>query len=269
MPNYFVSLSPFTECGQSVEGSLLPKNLGSISFFDSHEPSQQGTLLSASPKFGLNTAAQEGLFADLRCISSGCISDAALFGAESSLASIDPSLLANTHSAGIMHMMSNEISFESLNTTLLAQLPDIQQALAGEMSLSQLTALVADIQTQLLEINGLSQDLFGDLSADVAQVAAEAGQWSAEDLLASMQVDSVLFAEPVFAGVGMGQATTLDGLFTSPESFPLTMDFSNPHSMQEASDLFASTGSSISSNASGSESDSVLPGSNHGGSDLG
>lgn len=268
MSNHSVLLSPITDFNQMVEGSLLPQNSGTMSFFDAYEPGQHGTVLSVTPKAVGSLQFQDGMFGDLRCISSGCVSDVTLFGADSSLASVDPSLLANINSAGIMESMNNEISFESLNTQLVAQLPDIQQALAGDMNLAQLSQLVADIQSQLLEINTLSQDIFGDVSGDVAQFASEAGQLTNEDLLASMQVDSVLFAEPSLAGFGSGSVTTLDGLFTSPESFPLTMDFSNPTSLQEASDLFASTGSSISSNASGIEGDSGLPGSGHG-SDLG
>ncbi len=267
MTNQSVLLSPVSDFDQMVEASLLANNSGSISFFDSHEPGLNSVMLSVSPKLGINAQFQDGIFGELRCISSGCISDVTLFGADSSLASVDPSLLANINSAGIIQAMNNEISFESLNTELLAQLPDIQQALAGEMSLSQLSQLVADIQSQLLEINTLSQDTFGDVSADVAHYTSEAGQLSNEDLLASMQVDSVLFAEPLLAGFGSDQVTTLDGLFTSPESFPLTLDFSNPHSLQEASDLFASTGSSISSNAGGIDGDSGLSGSGNG-SDL-
>lgn len=265
MPNHSVLLSPLAEFNQLVEGSLLPKNSGSISFFDAYEPSHLSTVLSVAPKTDGSFQFQDQVFGDLRCISSGCVSDVTLFGADSSLASVDPSLLANIHSAGIMEAMSNEISFESLNTQLVAQLPDIHQALSGDMNLAQLSQLVADIQSQLLEINTLSQDLFGDVSADAAQLASEVGQLNNDDLLASMQVDSVLFAEPSLAGFGSGSVTTLDGLFTSPESFPLTMDFSNPSSLQEASDLFASTGSSISSNANGVDSDPGLPGSGNGG----
>jgi len=59
-------------------------------------------------------------------------------------------------------------------------------------------------------------------------------------------------------------------LFTSPEAFPLTLDFSSPNSIQEASELFASAGgtSSISSTASSSDTDSGLSSGAAGSSDL-
>ena len=150
-------------------------------------------------------------------------------------------------------------------------MPRVQNALSGQLGHEELSQLIADIQAQVLELNTLSQDLFGDLSGDVNEAAASAGDMDADALLASMQIDSGVFAEPLLASFGDSAAysTTLDGLFTSPESFPLTMDFSSPTSVKEASDLFASTGStsSISSTASSSDAEGGVVGSTPGSSD--
>ncbi|HEX4878417.1 MAG TPA: hypothetical protein VFV39_01100 [Limnobacter sp.] len=194
---------------------------------------------------------------ELRCVAQACISDVSLFSGDVSLAHVDPSLLANPDLAGMVEGMDNQIEIQRLGADLLDQLPGLQQALLGELSLPELNALIAQIQANLLNFNSFTQEHYGDLSLDIEAAILQLQGNGLEDLLTSVQVDSSLFAQPHLAGFDHNTTldATLDGLFTSPESFPLTLDFSNPSSVQEASELFASAGaSSISSSATGIDS---------------
>lgn len=276
MPNSVIQLSVQADTHENIGELFAPISKATIEFFESFEPSSSSaSMITFGSLDGMNfkelSAAQSSGLGELRCISQACISDISVFESNASLASIDPGLLANVESAGIMNSMNDQISFQALNAEFLEAMPRVQHALNGQLGHEELSQLIADIQAQVLELNTLSQDLFGDLSGDVNEAAANADDLDSDALLASMQIDSSVFAEPVLAGFGdsVAYSTTLDGLFTSPESFPLTMDFSSPTSVKEASDLFASTGSasSISSTASNSETDGGVVGSTPGSSD--
>lgn len=275
MPNSVIQLSVQAETHENVGELFAPVSKATIEFFESFEPSSSGSIITFGSLDGVNvkelSAQQSFGSGELRCISQACVSDVSVFESNSSLASVHPSLLANLESAGIMTNMNDHISFQALNAELLDAMPRVQNALNGRLGHEELSQLIADIQAQVLELNTLSQDLFGDLSGDVNEAAANVGDIDADALLASMQIDSSVFAEPVFVGLdnSMAYLTTLDGLFTSPESFPLVMDFSSANSVREASDLFASTGStsSISSTASSSETDGGVVGSTPGSSE--
>lgn len=275
MSNPVIQLS--VEVGPSPVATelLAPISRATIEFFDSFQPSANTqisfTALEGLPSRELNAGKVLGL-GDFHCISQSCISDANVFESSATLASVDPGLLASSNMAGMMNHMNDQTSFQSLNSDLLNVLPRVQDALAGDLAYAELSQLIADIQAQVLDLNTLSQDLFGDLSDDVNETAVSAGNLDTDSLLASMQIDSGLFAQPELS-VGshsLAFQATLDGLFTSPEAFPLTLDFSNASGVQEASELFASTGntSSISSTASNSDVDSGLPGNGSGSSDL-
>lgn len=274
MPNSVIQLSVQAHTSDHAGEVFAPISKATIQFFESFEPSS-GSMITFGSLDGVNfkelSSTQSSGLGELRCISQACISDISVFESNASLASIDPGLLANVESAGIMNNMNDQISFQALNAELLDAMPRVQNALSGQLGHEELSLLIADIQAQVLELNTLSQDLFGDLSGDVSEAAANAGDMDSDELLASMQIDSSVFAEPALAGFDDSPAysTTLDGLFTSPESFPLTMDFSSPSSVKEASDLFASTGSSssISSTASSSETEGGVLGSTPGSPD--
>jgi hypothetical protein len=276
MPNSVIQLSVQADTHENVGELFAPISKATIEFFESFESSPStGSVITFGSLDGVNfqelSVAQPSGLGDLRCISQACVSDISVFESNASLASIDPGLLANVESAGIMNSMNDHISFQALNAELLDAMPRVQNALSGQLGHEELSQLISDIQAQVLELNTLSQELFGDLSGDVNAAAANAGDMDSDALLASMQIDSSVFAEPVLAGFddSVAYSTTLDGLFTSPESFPLIMDFSSPSSVREASDLFASTGStsSISSSASGSGTEGGAVGSIPGSSD--
>jgi hypothetical protein len=276
MPNSVIQLSVQADTHENVGELFAPISKATIEFFESFESSPStGSVITFGSLDGVNfqelSVAQPSGLGDLRCISQACVSDISVFESNASLASIDPGLLANVESAGIMNSMNDHISFQALNAELLDAMPRVQNALSGQLGHEELSQLISDIQAQVLELNTLSQELFGDLSGDVNAAAANAGDMDSDALLASMQIDSSVFAEPVLAGFddSVAYSTTLDGLFTSPESCPVIMDFSSPSSVREASDLFASTGStsSISSSASGSGTEGGAVGSIPGSSD--
>ncbi|MFN7505635.1 MAG: hypothetical protein ACK5Q1_08740, partial [Limnobacter sp.] len=235
-----------------------------IEFFDVSEPSPGLSKIAFSSLDGLDpktfsSASFLGL-GEFRCISQSCVSDVSVFESASILASVEPALLSNADTAGILNTMNEQASFEALNSELLNALPRVKHALGGELAYSELTQLIADIQSQVLDLNTLSQNMFGELSGEVNSAMQEVSGFDTDSLLDSMQIDSGLFAQPELLGNtnSLALEATLDGLFTSPEVFPLTLDFSNPNGIQEASELFAATGgsSSISSTASSFDSDS-------------
>lgn len=262
-----IHLSVQAELSPAAVELLGPLSVATVEFFDSFQPSAN-TRISLNAFDGLGPrelgVPQSTGQGEFRCVSQACISDASIFESSAAIANVDPGLLANSQAAGIMESMNNQVSFESLNSELVNALPHIQHAMTGELGLDELNQLIADIQAQVLDLNSLSRDLFGDVSDDVQQMSVELGNLDTDSLTASMQIDSALFAQPDLAldSSSLAHYATLDGLFTSPEVFPLTMDFSSSSSVQEASELFASTGStsSISSTASNSETDSGLGG---------
>lgn len=277
MSNSVIQLSVQADSSYAAGELRDPVNRATIEFFDSFEPSSGSSKIAFSSSDGLDpkefSNAPSLGFGELRCISQACVSDLSVFESASSLASVEPALLANADTAGILNTMNEQVSFEALNSDLLDVIPRVKYALDGELSHSELTQLIADIQAQVLDLNTLSQDMFGDLSGDVSNAIQEVASFDADSLLTSMQIDSGLFAQPELAGGAhsLAYAATLEGLFTSPEAFPLTLDFSSPSSIQEASELFASAGgaSSISSTASNSDTDSGLSSGGTGSSDLG
>ncbi|MCR2747503.1 hypothetical protein [Limnobacter parvus] len=267
MSNLAIHLSVKAEPSPAAVELLGPESVATIEFFDSFQPSMSSrvsmnALDGLSPR-ELGVAQSTGV-GEFRCTSQACVSDTSLFESSAAIANVDPGLLANSQVADIMEPMNNQASFESLNSELTSALPRIQHALSGELDFAELSQLIADIQSQVLDLSSLSRDLFGDVSNDAHEIASQLSTLDTESIIASMQIDSASFAQPALAmdPTSLAHYATLDGLFTSPEAFPLTMDFSSSSSVQEASELFASTGSasSISSTASSSETDSGLVG---------
>lgn len=200
-----------------------------------------------------------------------CVSDSNLMSSTDAFAPLLPD--ANMeHAVDLNTILTAEDqgALGHLSQHLLASLPDVSKGLAGELSGTELTALIGTLQTQLLELNQATTDLFGSLADEVDHAVNQVGEISAEDLISSAQVDASTLAD--YSGsmidhdhAGLSSGTTLDALFTHPESFPLTMDFSDPSIVDQNAELFASSsGSSISSSAS--EGDSGLDSSSFGGS---
>lgn len=276
MSSFYIQLSVQADNSGAAGLQLDPVSTATIEFFDNFQPSSDSETILFNPADGLDfkdfVSAPSFGIGELRCISQACVSDIHVFDGLSSLVNPDPTSLANTDLTGIANIMNEQISFDSLNAELMNAIPRMQHALDGSLTYSELSQLISDIQAQVLDLNGLSQDVFDDLSADVNQAMQEFAEIDSSTLLNSMQIDTSLFAAPGLASNAHGLAfeATLDGLFTSPEAFPLTLDFSNADRIQEASELFASTGgmSSISSTANASDTEGGLVSGNIGGSDL-
>lgn len=264
MSNPSILLSVQSDSSQSAGELISPVSRATIEFFDQYQPNYGAHQISLNPNDGLSTkdfgTSQSLGFGELRCISQACVSDVSVFESDNTLANVDPGLLAKAGTAGMMEHMSESTTYEALNSELLSAVPGLQSALDGQLDYNQLSQLIADVQAQVLELNSISQNLFGDLSEEIQEATVTMAELDSDSLITAMQIDSGLFAQPGLAGSNehsLALEATLDGLFTSPEAFPLTMDFSNPGSVQEASELFAATGgaSSISSTASNTETD--------------
>lgn len=210
------------------------------------------TPFSVSSPTGEFSMAEQIDFGNLRCVAQSCISDVSLLG------NIEPSecstaqALVQTSYFGDLATMSDSSDFTRIHADLISVLPKVDLALAGNLNQSELAQLIADIQSQVLELNSLGSDVFGDLSAETAVVVTELENEGASDLMTSLLADASFFSQSVQVpdAHSLAMETTLDGLFTAPEAFPLTMDFSSPNAVLEASELFASAGSSsISSSA--------------------
>jgi len=240
----------------SPGGELLnPVSTATIEFFGSfaQTPGNSSVVLNAMNGVSLKCSAGVG---DFQLTSQACVSDSSLVAVELNHSDLNTALLANEGFAIMSDNMGDSTSLQALNQDLLNALPQIKQALNGGMGATELSQLIADLQAQMLELNTLSQHVFGDASLETDLAVTDISLMDDEELLSSMQIDCNLFAqpEPTSGSTVLAFEATLDGLFTSPEAFPLTLDFSNPNSIQEASELFALTGSSagISSNASDS-----------------
>ena len=232
MSNPIIQLSVQSDSSQSVGELISPVSKATIEFFDQYQPTYGGHQISLNSNEGFNTkdfgVSQSLGFGELRCISQACVSDVSAFESDSSLVNVDPGLLANEGAAGIMESMNESITFEALNSELLCAVPRLQSALDGQLDYNQLSQLITDMQAQVLELNTLSQDLFGDLAEDVQDATLAMNELDTDSLITAMQIDSGLFAQPGLAGSNvhsLALEATLDGLFTSPEAFPLTMDF--------------------------------------------
>ncbi len=275
MSDYAIRLSASTQPDSLVSGVFETGNGATIQFFDRSESSFGGNRIQLNCLDGTNnldSATDSARFGDFLCISNACVSDPGVFESLASIASVDPGLLAYSQSVPMMDNMNIESGLQALNHELINSLPRLQLALNGGLAHDELSQLIQDIQAQVLELNSINHDLFGDLSADVNLTVAELEMQDVQTLLEAMQTDSGTLFDSGLTGFGNSLAleATLDGLFTSPEAFPLTLDFSNPDGIQEASELFASAsaGTSISSSALGADADNSFPGSTPGSSDF-
>jgi len=188
-------------------------------------------------------------------VSMQCVSDVSLI---THMPASDVSALvfdASSLAAASPLLDTGAIDMMDLSQPLSQALPAVQAGLQGQLSQSELSALIQDVQGQLLQLNQEARDLFGDLSADIENAMAQLSGLGDQDVLSSASVDTATFAGFASAHGGAdlhsSASTTLDALFTAPESFPLTLDFSDARHVESATELFSSlsSGSGISSGA--------------------
>jgi hypothetical protein len=269
MPEARIHLSAFSQA-EPVQGELLGTgNLASMTFIDISPAHTHAQGVSISYLDGLGTKAFSNLPHDgsgeLRCISQACVSDVSLVGTDTAIHTFDTGLLVADAAAGMVHTMNEDISLEALSSELLCSLPQVQQALNGELDAPQISQLISELQSQLLELNSVSQQLFGDFSVELDQAIQEAQAQDSSSLFGELEAGSGHFIHQGAGGAELPVSfeATLDGLFTAPEAFPLTLDFSNQNGFEEATELFAATSGnlhSISSSAHDSDASSVMQG---------
>lgn len=275
MSDVVIQLSANTQPEPMVTAVLELGDTATAEFFDQTQPSFGGNRIQLNYMDGLNhqdASAEHAIVGEFSCVSNACVSDSGLFESVASIASVDPGLLASSETLPVMDTMNMAPGLQSLNADFLNGLPKLKLALNGVLGYDELSQLIQDVKAQILELNAISQDLFGDLSAELEVAVSDAEAKETASLFDSMQSDCLVFSDHALGGVdnSLALGATLDGLFTSPEAFPLTLDFSNPHGIQEASELFAlaSSGSSISSAALEIDADNALTGQIPGSSDF-
>lgn len=249
-----------TEGATEVHGELLDvSRAASLQVFSSDAIADKaGWTLRIDPVHG---AVRPGMWieqpehavsvGEIRCVSASCVSDVS-FMADHAGSAFHADLLIGGYEAHLAPIGMEQHIMTSLHGDLNQTLPRIEEALSGKLGLAELTQLIADLQGQVLELTSVSTDVFGNVSSEVNQIVTALQDVDSLSLLTSLSVDSAALADLDAFGMHgtLASATTLDGLFTSPESFPLTLDFSTPHHVSEATEVFASAASSISSGAS-------------------
>jgi len=202
-------------------------------------------------------------------VSTQCVSDVSLLPAlDSSLALGNEMILAATHQDASPHAASHAAHGDNvfeLAQRLTDVLPKIQSGLQGHLSGSELSGLIHDVQSQLLTLTNGSHALYGEMGSEIQSSSQAMEQWASEQLIASVQADVNTMTEAFASPFDTPHAaqTTLDALFTAPEAFPLTLDFSDSRHVESASELFSSLAmqtSSISSIATGDDSGSPAAG---------
>ncbi|MCQ8897269.1 hypothetical protein NQT62_12570 [Limnobacter humi] len=261
----------------TVQGELIDvARAASIRVFEHSAPSGDVGLVRLDSVSGVlkgahiqSTVGEVSTLGDVRLFASHCVSDSSLLG-EHPLVSgtATAGLWMESEPAGALAHMTHDHSTAHLGHDLTGLIPKIDAALAGHLSAGELNQLIADLQSQVLDLNSGGQQLFGDLSSDIHSTVHELQGLDSHVLLSTMSLDSAYLGDPVLdamtASTPLATLTTLDGLFTSPEAFPLTLDFSNPHSVHEATELFAAAGgSSINSSASSADSGLVADSGNN------
>lgn len=218
-----------------------------------------GLVLSAAGSVGEFQVGSHSL------LSAQCISDVSLLSTtpvhDAALLGLDVLTMA----ANALHHAAGGSSMIEVSQLLVDALPKINAGLSGQLSQTELSSLISDVQGHLLNLTSQSNDMLGDLSGDVQSVLTAVEGLDANDLLASVSVDVNTLSD-VYALSGVPEAhsaahfTTLDALFTAPEAFPLTLDFSDARHVESATELF-----SANSHASGISSGASPEGSSFGG----
>ncbi|WP_288107817.1 hypothetical protein [Limnobacter sp.] len=189
----------------------------------------------------------------VQCAIEHCVSDVSLTQPMAEPVLPDTSWVVHDIHGAVMAQSHENAHLLNLGQSLADQLPKIHQGLEGQLNLHEMGQLISDLQNQLLQLNHTTQSLFPDLSLNLHDVSGALSTLPNEALLTSVQADTYSIFD-TFSHHDHGVAgvhTTLDALFTSPEAFPLTLDFSDKHHVEQVHDLFSSHGSSsISTSAS-------------------
>ncbi|MDH4394907.1 MAG: hypothetical protein QE278_04450 [Limnobacter sp.] len=267
----------------------MDNNTLRVEVHNSQAPTVQGVLIDSSSSISIlqNGAAptfevggysisafqsgSEMFLGNHALISTQCISDVSLISQSPDFLVSGQALLVE----GSAHLMAATALPDShgghnvldLSQQLVDSLPKINSGLHGNLSSTELSGLIQDLQAHLLSLASSTQDLYGEMGVDI-EFASQAldSSLGLEDLFASIQADLAAVADVYSSPVEMSHAaqTTLDALFTAPESFPLTLDFSDSQHVETASELFSSLASHTTSGISSSAADDASSAGNFG-----
>lgn len=241
----------------AVQGVLIDSS-SSISILQI-EPSASHSVHSVS--ISAFQSGSELFLGNHALISTQCISDVSLVSQSPEfLVSGETLLIDGLHHAlgtsGVQEAHGGA-SMLDLSQQLVENLSKINLGLHGNLSNSELSGLIHDVQAHLLNLASSTQDLYGEMSVDIDSASQSMDSLGLEDLFASIQADLSTVEDVYTSPVEMSHAaqTTLDALFTAPEAFPLTLDFSDRQHVESASELFSSLASHTSSGISSSAAD--------------
>jgi len=194
-------------------------------------------------------------------ISTQCISDVSLVSQGTDFLIADQAILIESaiHPQAIHAGQDGHGGFNMLDLSqqLVENLSRINSGLHGNLSNSELSGLIQDVQAHLLNLASSTQDLYGEMGNDIEFASQSMENLPLESLFASIQADLSAVEDVYSTHVEVSHAaqTTLDALFTAPEAFPLTIDFSDSQHVESASELFSSLASHTSSGISSSAAD--------------
>lgn len=248
---------------QSISANLVDSTGGSsfhlTSALSQPEAFSPHTVVLSSCKFA-GVQSSTG-FGELNMISVGCVSDQSLIQAAQAN-QISEQVLFNSLGLEAMAQISDIPELSQVSQQLLASLGEVSKGLAGDLSPQELSLLIDSLQGQLLDLNSASRNLFGELGEQVAHDVHAVDSVSVDELLAMVEVGTsetldYLAGQPNLVHSNLSD-TTLDALFTNPEAFPLTLDFSSQDNLDHAAELFLPSSSSISSNAGVDSTDASI-----------
>lgn len=241
----------------ALNSSLLDSSQGQGVLIDRVQSSTFQLLEGAQTNFtdflGSDHGRLEFSVGGVRCVSQHCVSDVSFVQPSAEHLLPDTSWVVHDIHGAVMAESHENTHLLNVGQSLADQLPKIHQGLEGQLNLHEMSQLINDLQSQLLQLNHTTQSLFPDLSLNLHEASGALSALPNEALLTSVQADTYSIFDS-FSHHDHGVAavhTTLDALFTSPEAFPLTLDFSDKHHVEQVHDLFSSHGgSSISTSAS-------------------
>ena len=141
MSDFAIHLSVSTQPEQAAVGVFELDHAATIEFFDRSEPSFGGNRIQLTYLDGINNQdSGSARLGDLLCVSNLCVSDPGVFESITSIASVDPGLLAYSQPTPVMDNMNIESSLHALKSELLGSMPKLQLAMNGELAYDELLA---------------------------------------------------------------------------------------------------------------------------------
>lgn len=257
MDNYSLKVEVTNNQAPAVQGVLIDSS-SSISILQSAPVSDSGVQGVSISAF---QSGSEMFLGSHALISTQCISDVSLLSQGPDFLISDQALLIEgaiqVHASHAGQEGQGGFNMLDLSQQLVENLSRISSGLHGNLSNSELSGLIHDVQAHLLNLASSTQDLYGEIGNDIEFASQSMENLPLDSLFASIQADLTAVEDVYSTPVELSHAaqTTLDALFTAPEAFPLTIDFSDSQHVESASELFSSLASHTSSGISSSAAD--------------